>query len=165
MGYGNERRPALSKREREFMGIVSEVKFGILVVKFGERQVGTRELIQGELIQREMGRRILRCRGNTTTEAVLGELGWWKLQTRREYAKLKYWVGILLMEETRLVKQVYNQSRIEFVTRNKSNWVKIIYQLTHKYGLQRIWNNEQIVRQGQEGKTEAQIKHLGQPNL
>ncbi len=101
----------------------------------------------GELIQREMGRRILHCRGNTTTEAVRGELGWWKLQTRREYAKLKYWIGILLMEETRLVKQVYNHSRIKFVTQRKNNWVKIIYQLIQKYGLQTLWNDEQVVRQ------------------
>ena len=31
------------------------------------------------------GRRILRCHGKTSNEAVLGELGWWRLKTRREF--------------------------------------------------------------------------------
>ena len=47
---------------------------------------------EAELIQREMGR-ILRCRKTTTNEAVLGELGWWRMKTRREFIKLKYWIN------------------------------------------------------------------------
>lgn len=63
------------------------------------------------------------------------------------------------MEETRLVKQVYNHSRAEFVTQQKGNWVKVIYQLVQKYGLQAIWIDEQVVRQGQqEGKTVRELK-------
>ena len=58
-------------------------------------------------MQREMGRRILRCNGKTTNEAVLGELGWWKLKTRREYCKLKYWV--IIIDWSRMyTKQVKN---------------------------------------------------------
>mgnify|MGYP007051749178 CR=1 FL=1 len=107
---------------------------------------------KAEVIQREMGRRILHCRGSTNTEAVMSELGWWSLETRRELAKLNYWINILVMPETRLVKQVYNHSRTRFVTRGTNNWTKVISYLVKKYGLQAIWNDEQIVRQGQEGK-------------
>ena len=64
-----------------------------------------------ERVQREIGRRILRCHGKTTNEAVLGELGWWRLQTRREFLKLKYWFKVCLMEDSRLVRQVYLASR------------------------------------------------------
>ena len=80
----------------------------------------------------------MRCNGSTTTAAVLGELGWWKLKTRREYIKLRYWINILLMDESRLVKAVYNHSKHLFITRKKNNLAKIIYQLTNKYNLQEL---------------------------
>ena len=52
------------------------------VLEYGCEIWGDEEWEQGERIQREMRRRILRCSGKTTNEAVLGELGWWKLRTR-----------------------------------------------------------------------------------
>src|SRR5277367_966614 len=95
---------------------------------------------EGELIEREMGRRILKCSGKTTTAAVLGELGWWRLRTRREFIKLVYWIGILMMDESRLVKAVYKHSKhlytTSLATRNvASNWTKTIHQLVIRYDL------------------------------
>jgi hypothetical protein len=87
-------------------------------LEYGAEVWGAGNWEEAELIEREMGRRILRCSGKTTTAAVLGELGWWRLSTRRNFIKLKYWLSILLMEETRLVKQVYTHSMNQFV--NKS---------------------------------------------
>jgi hypothetical protein len=106
---------------------------------------------EGELIMRESARRILRCTGKTTNAAVRGELGMWKLSTRRYFLMLKYWIGVLLLEDTRLVKRVYNQSRIEYTTRNKNNWVKIIHRLVIKYDLIGIWNEEKNIRARPEG--------------
>jgi hypothetical protein len=91
---------------------------------------------------RESARRILKCTGKTTNGAVRGELGMWKLSTRRSYIMLKYWIGLLFLEDTRLVKRVYNQSRIEYVDRRKNNWAKVIHKLTGKYGLTNIWAEE-----------------------
>jgi hypothetical protein len=101
---------------------------------------------EAELIQREMGRRILRCNGKTSNAAVRGELGWWKLSTRREYIKLRYWVSILLMDDTRLVKAVYDHSKQEYTSKNRNNWVKIVHQIVEKYGLNEIWDNEVAIR-------------------
>src|SRR5690242_20455809 len=95
------------------MGTISEV---------WSTSVGRGALGQGA-IQREMGRRILIVEP-IQQEAVQG--GWWKLETRREYAKLKYWIGILWRRE-----DSYNNSRIDYLTKKKSNWVKIIYQLVN----------------------------------
>ena len=67
---------------------------------------GDQVWLEGEKIQREMGRRILRCNGKTTNEAVLGELGWWRLRTRREFCGLKYWFRLLQMNNNRLVKTI-----------------------------------------------------------
>ena len=87
------------------------------VLEYGCVIWGDEDWEEGERVQREMGRRILRCNGKTTNEAVLGELGWWKLRTRREYCKLIYWIRILLMNENRLVKNVYHTSKREYETK------------------------------------------------
>ena len=100
---------------------------------------------EGERVQREIGRRILRCRSKTTNEAVLGELGWWRLRTRRDFVKLKYWIQILLMKGTRLVKRVYHESKCLYMTRGKKNWCKSIYKLVCKYNLNDLWKDEKLV--------------------
>ena len=93
-----------------------------------------------------MGRRILRCRGKTPNEAVLGELGWWRLKTRREFLKLKYWIRLSLMDEARLVRQVYLASKDKYLTRRTTNWWSEIHKLVIKYGLQDIWLNENLIK-------------------
>src|SRR5690242_20644408 len=65
----------------------------------------------GEGIQLDMGRRILRCSAQTTLEAIRGELGFWTLQARRDFKKLMYFVHILSLPESRILKQVYLLSR------------------------------------------------------
>ena len=77
-------------------------------------------------------------------QAVLGELGWWRLQTRREFLKLKYWV--YLMEDTRLVRRVYQASRGLFMNQRVHNWCYEIYELVKKYGLGNLWENEDLIR-------------------
>jgi hypothetical protein len=55
------------------------------VVEYGSEIIEDIKWEEGEKIQREIGRRILRCSGKTTNEVVMGELGWWRLSTRIEY--------------------------------------------------------------------------------
>ena len=117
------------------------------VLEYGCEIWGNEQWIEGERIQREMARRILRCNGKTTNEAVLGELGWWRLKTRREYGKLKYWIRLLMMDNTRLVKNVYQTSKEQFVKYNKNNWCSEIYLLVIKYDLLILWNNENKIKE------------------
>ena len=99
----------------------------------------------GESAARD-GRRILRCHGKTTNEAVLGELGWWRLQTRREFLKLKYWIKVCLMEESRLVRKVYRLSREVYSRKGVHNWCYEVRLLLKKYELDVLWANEDLVR-------------------
>ena len=94
-----------------------------------------------------MARRILRCHGKTSNEAVIGELGWWRLKTRREYIKLKYWIHILLLDDTRLVKKVYNLSKQQYVAQNTDNWCKHIHKLAFKYNIGNFWSDETLIKQ------------------
>jgi len=100
-----------------------------------------------ERVQREIGRRILRCHGKTTNEAVLGELGWMRLQSRREYLKLKYWIKISLMDETRLVRKVYRLSRKQYRAKGVRNWCHEIHNLLKKYGLHQLWTDENLIKE------------------
>ena len=85
-------------------------------LEYGAEIWGGGQWEEAELIQREVGRRILGCSRMTSNAAVRGELGWWKLSTRREFLMLKYWIGLLLMNEERLVKAVYKQSKRVYIS-------------------------------------------------
>src|SRR6185503_9757397 len=102
---------------------------------------------EGERVQREMGRRILRCHGKTCNEAVQGELGWWTLTGRLDFLRLKYWIRLCLLGEKRMVRQVYLVSRREYFQKGKQNWCAGMHKLIIKYELQAIWLNEQLIKE------------------
>jgi len=114
-------------------------------LEYGAEVWGAGNWEEGELIQREVGRRVLKCSSKTTSVAVRGELGWWKLSTRRNFLMLKFWIRVLLMEDSRLVKRIYNISRIEYIFRNRTNWVKNLHRLVQKYNLVDLWVQESRV--------------------
>jgi hypothetical protein len=115
------------------------------ILEYGAEVWGGEEWEEAEVIQREMGRRILRCKSKTSNEAVLGELGWWRMKTRRDFIKLKYWINIVLMEESRLVKQIYQSSKAAYQSRWVENWSAAIHRLLLKYNLGHLWNDESII--------------------
>lgn len=119
------------------------------VLEYGCEIWGMEEWEEGERVQREFGRRILRSNGKTTNEAVLGELGWWRLQTRRDYCKLKYWIKILMMDNTRLIRNIYNTSKQRYWIDGTSNWCRSIHILAKKYNLLNLWNDESRIYQYQ----------------
>jgi len=92
-----------------------------------------------------MGRKILRCPSQTTSAAVQGELGWWTMLSRRDLLKLRYWIHLLLTEDTRLIKRVYKHSKHIYQTTKRNNWAKIIHELTKKYNLSHLWDDETMI--------------------
>jgi hypothetical protein len=61
------------------------------ILEYGAEVWGEDKWEEAEKLQREMGRRILKCSETTANEVVLGELGWWPLEARRDLLRLKYW--------------------------------------------------------------------------
>ena len=51
------------------------------VLEYGAIVWGDVKWEQAERVQREMGKMILRCSSKMANEVVLGELGWWKLNS------------------------------------------------------------------------------------
>ena len=97
---------------------------------------------EGEQVQADMAKKILKCSGMSKREAVLGDLGWWTLQGRRNFIKLKYWFHIHTLDQSCLVKRVYLVSRSEA---KPSSWAKTIHKLLVLYGLVRFWDNPDLL--------------------
>ena len=103
------------------------------ILDYGSEIWGYDKWEDGEKIQRAFGRRLLRCSSKTTNEAVLGELGWWRLATVRDYKKLCFWLKIQLMKPTRLVKKMYEESKKKYLENNQNNWTQGIHKLLITY--------------------------------
>ena len=76
----------------------------------------------GEDIQYQFARSILRASSKTSKPALIGELGLMSLYGRRCYKKLISWWNIISMADNRLVKHVYEQSKLQ--SNKKNNWYK-----------------------------------------
>ena len=94
---------------------------------------------EGQKVQLEMGRRILRCQSKTSNEAVLGDLGWISLQARRNLKKLIYWRKILSLPETSLVKKTYFYSK---ESKKQRSWANGVKKLLSQYNVDTLWNLE-----------------------
>lgn len=114
-------------------------------LEYGSQIWGLGRWEEAEVIQREMGRKILRCNRQSSSVAVRGELGWWTISGRRDYIKLRYWIHLLLLDNTRLIKRVYQFSKQTYERIAKNNWTKGIHQLTKKYNITHLWENEEAI--------------------
>ena len=65
---------------------------------------------EADELQHDMGKRILGV-SKRTINAVRGELGWQRLEARRDLARLRFWGKIVLMSEDRLVRRVYRSEK------------------------------------------------------
>jgi hypothetical protein len=110
------------------------------VVEYGAVIWGDVQWEEAEVVQREMGKMILRCSSLMANEVVLGELGWWTLKARRDLLRLKFWGKIVCsMSSSRLVKQVYAHSRARYEAGQKSRWCKYTHTLLTELGMEEIW--------------------------
>jgi hypothetical protein len=96
---------------------------------------------EAQQLQQKIAKRILQCNSTTTNEAVLGELGWWKLETRRDLIRLKYWNKILNMNNNRMTKKIYNENRRTHELSGEKNWSSYTHTLLSKYNLESYWKD------------------------
>jgi hypothetical protein len=110
---------------------------------------------KAERIQKEMGVKILRCSKTVADAFVRGELGWWTLRARRVMLRLRYWGKLVRMDNSRLAKKVYCESkrdhddcegkaRLERHKKPKAsvrNWCSYTHELLRTVGLDDHWDN------------------------
>ena len=112
---------------------------------------------EGQKVQLEMGRRILRCQSKTSNEAVLGDLGWISLQARRNLKKLIYWRKIISLPETSLVKKTYLYSK---ESKKQRSWANGVKKLLSQYNVDTLWNNTENLDGRGNGESKSTGDHL-----
>ena len=65
-----------------------------------------------------MASRLLGCSRLTSSEALLGELGWWPMKARRDMLMLRFWAKICRMKDNRLVKRIYKWRKLNMIDDN-----------------------------------------------
>jgi hypothetical protein len=108
---------------------------------------------EAEQLQKEMGTKILRCSKKAAHEFVRGELGWWTLRGRRMMLRLRFWGKLVRMDEGRLVKKIYRESKRDHDGDARvRNWCSHTHELLLLLGLQDHWDNTETVRDAGEWK-------------
>ena len=98
---------------------------------------------QADEFQHDMGKRILGASKRSSNAAVRGELGWDRLEARRDLARLRFWGKIVLMSEDRLVKRVYRVRKAAvYQGGDKKNWCYRTKVLLEQLGFGQVWASE-----------------------
>jgi hypothetical protein len=112
------------------------------ILEYSSEIWGAEAWPEGEKLLQELGRRILRCSPKAAGPAIRGELGLWRLRSRRNLKKLWYLSHILSLPDDRLVKQAFYLSKSRKL---KTNWAGRIEKILSEYGLIRIWNDHNLI--------------------
>jgi hypothetical protein len=70
---------------------------------------------------------------------VRGEMGWWTLEARRDQLRLGFWRRLVLMDDSRLTKQMYRACR-----ERGGAWAKTTKETLDKLGLGDRWETEDV---------------------
>ena len=109
------------------------------ILEYGCEIWGKEQWLEGEQVQADMAKKILRCSTMSTREALLGDLGWWTLQGRRNYKKRLYWFHVNTLDDSRLIKRVYLVSRS-----HASSWAETIHKMLDMYGRTHLWDDHAL---------------------
>ena len=106
---------------------------------------------EAERLQSRVGRRILHCSDSTSSVAVRGELGWWRMKARRDMLCLLYWQRVVCMREDRLTKHVYRATRSMVIAGGDVGhdaggelWCVRVRRLMCELGLLQYWESEEV---------------------
>jgi hypothetical protein len=116
------------------------------VLEYGCEIWGEGKWNEGEQLQNSLGRRILGVSRMTSAAAVRGELGWWRMEARRDLARLRFWGKLYRMDDSRIVKKVYVERRkMMYQGRgDKKNWLGRTRKLLVELGLEEVWNSQGV---------------------
>lgn len=118
------------------------------VMEYGCEIWGEKRWKEAEELQTKLGRRILGVSRKTAGAAVLGELGWWRMEARRDLARLRFWGKLVRMEASRIVRRIYDERRrMMYRGRGRGdggNWLHKTRTLLVELGLGEVWESQQV---------------------
>ena len=89
---------------------------------------------------------ILSVRKNTPSAFIYKELDTLPLITHRLVRIFKYWLKIVNLPDTCLVKHIYNLMITDMENmENVTNWVCLLKQMLERYGFGYMWNQQHLL--------------------
>jgi hypothetical protein len=96
-----------------------------------------------ERLQLQYGKALLGVGKSCASEVVRGELGWWRLASRADFIRLKFWARVSRMPNNRLTKQVLVQ-RMKESSDKPGSWCYRTRQSLLSVNLQQMWHNPML---------------------
>ena len=106
---------------------------------------GENEAKDIENIHLKFCRKILQVKRSTNLEGLYGELGRLPLLILRKINLIRYWIKIIKLPNSSLVKRMYNSLKYDVDNRtycDKSNWAFKIKSILENAGLSYLWTNQ-----------------------
>ena len=75
------------------------------------RDLGRQTVGRSREAAEQYGKENLGVNRKTSGAAVRGELGWWRMEARRDLAQLRFWGKLVRMDRSRIVKRIYVERR------------------------------------------------------
>ena len=93
-----------------------------------------------KMVHLQFCKKVLGVKQLTQNDSVYGEIGRTDYQLRRFVAIIKYWLKVILSEETKYTKQIYKMMLNDLETQPlKLNWELSVKELLCKLGFMQAW--------------------------
>ena len=93
-----------------------------------------------ERVHLQFCKRLLGVKKTTQNDFIYGELGRTSCITKRYILIIKYWFKILLSEDVKYIKLVYNMMLEDLeLNPNKTNWASLLRHLLFSMGFNEVW--------------------------
>ena len=96
-----------------------------------------------ERLQLQVGKALLGVGRSCASEVVRGELAWWRLASRADLTKLRFWARLVNMPKERLTRQVFEQRRLNS-SEKQGTWCWKIRQILKSINMEQLWQHEAI---------------------
>ena len=112
------------------------------VLEYGSEVWGFDLWRDGEQVQLDMAKCILRCSRMTSRPVLIGELGLMSERGRRDYNKFRFWFHLINLPNSRIQKHLYLASCTK---KNRVTWASEMKKVFNRYGLDNVWRNHNSV--------------------
>ena len=93
-----------------------------------------------ETVHLQFCKRLLGVKQCSQNDFIYGELGRTSFQTKRYLMIIKYWLKIVLCQENRLIKIIYDMMLNDMKSMpHKENWAKLVKQLLECLAFNEVW--------------------------
>jgi hypothetical protein len=103
----------------------------------------TKDIHDLDIFQLKFLKRILKVRQQTSSIAILSEVGECPISLKLNLKILKYWVRVINLPDNHLLKQMYN-SLLSLDQLGFNTWATVVKKTLKLYDCERMWENQNV---------------------